>query len=407
MTKCHALIPCAGIGQRMGGTTPKQFSLIDGKPMVLYSLERFIELSEIESIWIGLSPDQSEHTKINWPISDKLKLTLTGGPSRQETVLRTLEEMLLSGISKNDWVLVHDAARPGITQQLILSLIKVVRSKSDNFGGILALPISDSIKKSHNPLLFDAQIESGIPRDKLWLAQTPQMFKVKDLYEALTSAINKHLVFTDEASLFENNEVGPLLILGSLQNFKVTYQDDLYTMEKIIVSGISSKAQLKSSSIRIGQGYDVHKLEIGRDLILGGVLIDHPMGLLGHSDADALTHSIIDACFGAAGLGDIGQHFPDTDLKYKDANSLDLLKTTASILMGGGYSILNVDCTIICQKPKLENYLPQMRVNISQALQIESSRVNIKAKTNENLGYLGNEEAIETQAAVLVDSSFN
>ena len=188
--------------------------------------------------------------------------------------------------------------------------------------------------------------------------------------------------------------IAPLLIKGSFANLKITYPEDLQLMEKIMP---------KAPNIRIGQGYDVHRLVPDRKLILGGVVIPFELGLLGHSDADVLLHAITDAMIGAAGLGDIGKHFPDTDPYYKNANSMQLLEKAHTLIRQKGFAVVNIDATIICQAPKLAFFIPNMVKNLSEALNISSTYMNIKAKTNEGLGYLGDSQAIEAQAVVLLN----
>ena len=155
--------------------------------------------------------------------------------------------------------------------------------------------------------------------------------------------------------------------------------------------------------MRIGHGYDVHKLVAGRDLILGGVKIDHHLGLLGHSDADVLLHAVSDALLGAAGLGDIGKHFPDTDPKYKGADSLKLLQIVGEKVRAAGYRVSNIDVTMIAQRPKLKDHIPQMRANIAAVLELEESRVNVKATTEEYLGFTGREEGLSCHAVCLLE----
>jgi 2-C-methyl-D-erythritol 2,4-cyclodiphosphate synthase len=285
---------------------------------------------------------------------------------------------------------VHDAARPGVRQKDVQSLIYAVLQDSSACGGILALPVADTLKQSN---VDNAIIQKTVSRNLLWQAQTPQMFQLGQLQKALEQSQMNGLEVTDEASAMEAMGVLPILVKGSLENFKITYQEDLSTMEKL---------HRKETSIRIGQGYDVHRLVEGRPLILGGVEVPYELGLLGHSDADALLHAITDAMLGASGLGDIGQHFPDSDPLYKNANSADLLNKTYHLVQEKGFELINIDATIICQSPKLSPYISSMMAKISEILGIETSRVNIKAKTNEGLGYLGNSEAIETQAIVLL-----
>jgi 2-C-methyl-D-erythritol 2,4-cyclodiphosphate synthase/2-C-methyl-D-erythritol 4-phosphate cytidylyltransferase len=384
--KLHALIPCAGIGSRFGSQIPKQYQMIKNQQVLQYVLNTFLSLPEIQTIFIGISEKLTDLSYLSHP---KIQLSMTGGLTRAHTVLNTLNHMLSNGVDREDWVLVHDAARPGISQNLIQNLIKLVMD-GQACGGILALPVADTLKKS---LHDQNEIMQTIPRDDLWQAQTPQMFRVGQLKDALLDGIEKKLQITDEASAMELAGFSPLLIRGSMENIKITYPEDLMMMEKILQP---------APNIRIGQGYDVHRLEFGRDLILGGVKIPNEKGLLGHSDADALLHAITDAMIGAAGLGDIGRHFPDTDPAFKNADSAHLLLKTYTLLKGQGYELMNIDSTIICQAPKLSKYISEMISRISEILQVSPSIVNIKAKTNEGLGYLGTGEAIEAQACVLI-----
>jgi 2-C-methyl-D-erythritol 4-phosphate cytidylyltransferase/2-C-methyl-D-erythritol 2,4-cyclodiphosphate synthase len=413
MTQCHALIPCGGTGQRLGGEIPKQYIGLLGKPMVNYCLDVFIESKEVSSIWVGVSSNLSEASQkaISWPESKDIHIEETAGPSRHHTVLNTLKQMLDSGVPSSDWVLVHDAARPGISAKLVTKLVQTVLTAPNGaVGGILALPVADSLKQQNNDFNGVAQSSGGRSRDGLWQAQTPQMFRLGDLRDALESAIANEDIVTDEASAFERIGKYPLLVQGSNENLKVTYPEDWALIKKII--GFNDKPNLnkvnfmdvKSNKpmIRIGQGYDVHQLVEGRPLILGGIEIPHEKGLLGHSDADALLHAITDALLGSVGLGDVGKHFPDTDPANKAADSRDLLTKAYSQVKSVGYQVGNIDASVICQKPKLADYLPQMSKLIAEDLGLENSQVNIKAKTNEGLGYLGAGEAIATEAVVMV-----
>ena len=402
MNQCHVLIPSGGSGQRLGRSIPKQYLPLNGQSMLSYSLDVFLGIKQINSVWVGISPDLSKDilSNLSWPDDKRISVTKSAGSTRHETVLNTLKFMLDSGISEKDWVLVHDAARPGITENLVNSLIDAVISNSSAYpGGLLALPVADTLKKS---VLYDSLHQSigGGSRDGVWLAQTPQMFKVGELLNALTSALNAEAIVTDEASAFERLGLNPLLVQGSHQNLKITFPEDWVLMEKIL------KQSHKLNLPKVGQGYDVHELVQGRDLILGGIKIPFDKGLLGHSDADALLHSIIDALLGSIGEGDIGRHFPDTDKRFKGVNSVELLKLTHSLVKQAGFRIGNIDATIICQKPKLAEYIPKMNELIATVLDIDVNQVNIKAKTNEGLGYLGNSEAIATESVVLVFPNF-
>ena len=237
--KCHALLPTAGSGLRLGGELPKQFQELAGKPMLAYALEAFLECSHIESIWIGVSPGFIDHPILK-SFSDGIKpirFLSTGGLTRQETVRNTLAAMLESGVQENDWVLVHDAARPGITPGLIDKLIAAVGVS--NTGGLLAMPLADTLKQADSDSVIAGNIphaEKTIPREHLWQAQTPQMFGVRDLYEALVNGIRLEADITDEASAMELAGVQPLLIEGASRNFKVTHPADWELMQLVLQS---------------------------------------------------------------------------------------------------------------------------------------------------------------------------
>jgi len=391
----HVLIPCAGTGTRIGGDIPKQFQKLHHQEIVLYSLNIFLNMPEIKTVWVGLSESifQNQELIRVFPKHPKLRLCVTGGETRALTVLNTLDYLMsqnTDAIFANDWVFVHDAARPGIQAKFVKQLIDVV-SQSKQAGGILALPIADTVKKSSSDTSLN-QSESTIDRTGLWVAQTPQMFKINDLRESIYTSLEQSFDVTDEASAMENCGHSVLLIEGDFQNFKVTYPKDLMNMERL----------LNKSLFKIGQGYDVHRLVDGRPLILGGITVPYEKGLLGHSDADALLHAIIDALLGAAGLGDIGQHFPDTDPTFQGADSGVLLQHAYAKVLETGYELVNLDATIICQKPKLMPYLSAMKDRIASLIKVNAEQINLKAKTNEGLGYLGEYQAIETQTTVLI-----
>jgi len=237
--KCHALLPTAGSGLRLGGELPKQFQQLAGKPMLAYAVEAFLQCSHIESIWIGVSPGFIDHPILK-SFSDGIKpirFLSTGGLTRQETVRNTLAAMLESGVQENDWVLVHDAARPGITPGLIDKLIAAVGVS--NTGGLLAMPLADTLKQADLDSVIAGNIphaEKTIPREHLWQAQTPQMFGVRDLYEALVNGIRLEADITDEASAMELAGVQPLLIEGASRNFKVTHPADWDLMQLVLQS---------------------------------------------------------------------------------------------------------------------------------------------------------------------------
>ncbi|QWE09618.1 2-C-methyl-D-erythritol 4-phosphate cytidylyltransferase [Polynucleobacter ibericus] len=238
--RCHALLPTAGTGSRLGGELPKQFQQLAGKPMVAYALEAFKSSTQIDSIWIGVSPGFKDNPILQplAGIDAAIHVVPTGGPTRQETVRNTLSAMIKFGIPEDDWILVHDAARPGITPALINKLITSVQASAA--GGILAVPLADTLKQADLDSVIAGNIphsERTIPRDHLWQAQTPQMFGLKQLHDALESAIRLEADVTDEASAIELAGDRPLLIEGAARNFKVTHPADWELMQLILSPG--------------------------------------------------------------------------------------------------------------------------------------------------------------------------
>ena len=237
MPQCHALLPTAGTGSRLGGVLPKQFQELAGKPMLAYALEAFMNTPEISSIWVGVSPGFIDHSMLS-ALSGKsaiIRFLPSGGPTRQETVRNTLAAMLQSGIAETDWVLVHDAARPGISPDLIQKLIREVGQSSE--GGLLAMPVADTLKMAdtHSAIAGNpSRALKTISRDCLWQAQTPQMFGIKRLHDAINEGIRLEANITDEASAMELAGVSPLLIEGVTRNLKVTHQADWDLMKTIL-----------------------------------------------------------------------------------------------------------------------------------------------------------------------------
>jgi 2-C-methyl-D-erythritol 4-phosphate cytidylyltransferase len=237
--KCHALLPTAGAGSRLGGDLPKQFQQLAGRPMLAYAIEAFMQSPLIDSIWIGVSPGFIDNpilkslAKGNKPVH----FLPTGGPTRQETVRNTLAAQLKSGIPTDDWVLVHDAARPGITPELIKKLITSVQNS--DAGGLLAVPLADTLKQADLDSVIAGNmphVVKTIPRKHLWQAQTPQMFGLKELHDALEDAIRLEADVTDEASAMELAGAKPLLIEGATRNFKVTHPADWDLMQLLLNS---------------------------------------------------------------------------------------------------------------------------------------------------------------------------
>jgi 2-C-methyl-D-erythritol 4-phosphate cytidylyltransferase / 2-C-methyl-D-erythritol 2,4-cyclodiphosphate synthase len=378
------LIPAAGIGSRVGGPIPKQYLPL-GASTVLQTALNCLLTAKPKQVLVVLAPADKHATPL--ALGDGVTLVYEGGATRSESVQAGLRALLRQGAHGQDWVLVHDAARPGLSVQALQALLAA--GSNHPVGAYLALPCADTVR----------QILGGdvlaLPREQLWLAQTPQMFRISDLLLALQQMPQA----TDEASAMmlwakQHGLAMPAIVPGERANFKVTTAEDLALMQTIVGNALPA--------FRIGQGYDVHALVPGRPLIIGGVAINHPTGLLGHSDADVLLHAITDALLGAAGLGDIGQNFPDTDPAFAGIDSRHLLRSAVQKVRAKGWVPVNVDASVLAQAPKLASHIAAMCALIANDLGLDAERVNVKAKTGERLGFVGRQEGIEAHASVLL-----
>ena len=375
--------------------------MLVGQPMVLHTLAAFAAVPRIARTLVVVAPEDPFFA--TQAVDDSHVFIATcGGSTRAASVLNGLNALLEHGAAEHDWVLVHDAARCLIRPDQIDGLIDACWQ--DAVGGLLALPLPDTLKRESAGRVADT-----LERLDKWLAQTPQMFRVAALRDALVRVGDQ---VTDESSAMEGLGLHPLLVPGSAQNFKVTFPQDFALAEAVLQARAFSAAALQPSvsvsnkanamNFRIGEGWDIHALVEGRKLILGGVEVPFHLGLLGHSDADVLLHAITDALLGAAALGDIGTHFPDTDVRFKGADSLVLLTEAARRVRAQGFEIGNVDSTVIAQAPKLMPHMTAMRAQIALALALELDQVNVKAKTAEKMGPVGLGQAMEARATVLL-----
>lgn len=379
MADTSVIIVAAGNSTRMNGID-KQFIEIGGIPVIIRSIIAFEKCDDVFEIIIATKEefidkisDLCEKYKIK-----KVKDIVTGGSTRAESVRNAFEYVN----SYSLLVAIHDGARPLVNNTDIMQVLTDARK----FGAsTLAVPVKDTIK------IANGEFIDGTPdRNFLFSAQTPQVFKYSIYRKALE---NIDLSITDDCKAVEAIGQRVHITIGSYNNIKITTPDDLITVSGFIKG---------DNNMRIGSGYDVHKLVEGRKLILGGIDIPFEMGLLGHSDADVLLHAIMDALLGAAALGDIGKHFPDNDERYKNADSMKLLKEVGILLIDNGYQIVNIDSTIIAQQPKLAGYIPEMRRNIAKSLNIDTDKVSVKATTEEGLGFTGSLEGISANAVCLI-----
>lgn len=384
-----AVIPAAGRGERSGLSIPKQYHRLAGLTVLARSARALAAFEPIDAVLLVLDPNDTHWIEQGLERElaglDKVIAVKIGGASRRDSVLAGCELLQQALPETQSWVMVHDAARPGVDPESLSRLWQSVQQSNLGSGAILALPLTDTIKKAHGGVCVET-----LDRKALWAAQTPQLFSLARLIEAY----KKTAEATDEASAIEAAGGRVQLVLGSRQNFKLTEPDDFVLMEALMAQN--------DVPFSIGQGFDVHALVEGRPLIIGGVNIPYHKGLAGHSDADVLLHAITDAILGAAGLGDIGRHFPDTDPAFKGANSAKLLEVSAQRVSEAGWVVCNIDCTVIAQAPKIMPHAAAMAGVIASCCDIDASQVNIKGKTTEQLGFVGRGEGIAAQAVAML-----
>jgi len=323
---------------------------------------------------------------------------IAGGETRAESVKNGLDALPASC----KVVAVHDAARPLVRAQWIE---RVVEAAERHGAALLATPISDTIKRVE---AGELSVSSGtVQRQGLWLAQTPQAFERSLLERAFGRAGESARDATDEAALVESMGHQPVIVEGDRTNLKLTGPRDRELLAALaaVADQEGESALFKSASpqaVKVGTGYDAHRFASDRPLVLGGVRFRDRDGLLGHSDADVLTHAVADALLGAIGAGDLGLHFPDDDPRFRDASSLDLLREVAGMAAGQGLVVRNVDATLLAEEPRLGPRRDEIRRNLASALGIEDSVVSVKATTTEGMGFVGRQEGIAAIATLLV-----
>ena len=371
------VIAAGGSGSRMGDISKlkKQFRILGGKPVWRWSADLAAGFDEICEIILVLPEEDFELANKFNDLNIKL---VKGGASRPESVMNGLEACSC------DYVMIHDAARPFISHEVILNLIEAVNEET---GAVPVSPVADAIKKRGKN-----NIITHVDRDGLFITQTPQVFYRKKLIEVIKEF---GMSAKDEAEAWLDAGLKLELVDSSRLNFKITVQDDWRIAEALVNN---------NKMIRTGLGYDVHRLVPERKLILGGVLIeDSPLGLLGHSDADLLSHAIADAILGGAGLPDIGNLFPASDEKFKDANSLELLREAYRLVKANNFKVVWIDAVIQAQVPRLNKYLGLMRENFKKIFD-DKDIVNIKAKSAETLDDAGAGLAMTCWAAATLES---
>ena len=382
MKDISAVIVAAGASSRMKADINKVFMPLDGRTVIRNTLEVFENAPCIKEI-ILVTREEDILKAENEAIGiTKLKAIVKGGSERQISVSNGVKE------AKCEMIAIHDGARPLVTSA---EIEKVCLDAIKYGAATLATKVKDTVKVSDS----EGFVVSTPERASLRAIATPQVFIREEYLKALSKAQRENKSFTDDCQLIENNGGKVYLTEGEYTNIKITTPEDIRISNAL-------KDKKDEDIMRIGHGYDVHKLVEGRKCIIGGVDIPFELGLLGHSDADVLLHAVADSLLGAAALGDIGKHFPDTDEKYKGADSLVLLKQVYELIKSKGYRVINIDATVIAQKPKLLPHINKMRENIAEALSVNVDSVNVKATTEEKLGFTGRLEGISAHCVALI-----
>ena len=385
------VIPAAGSGRRFASAVPKQYAPLGSSTVIEHALAPFEADPDCAGICVALAAGDAD-----WPAiaarRTRLIETTEGGEQRAHSVRNALRA-LATRVREDDWIMVHDAARPCFAAA-DLALLKRELS-SHPVGGLLAVPLADTLKRALEPASHVTHVDATLDRDGLWRAATPQVFRFGMLLRALEAALASGRMPTDEAQAIEWSGQRPRLVAGRADNIKVTTADDLALAGAILST--------EKSLMRIGSGFDVHAFGPGNSVILGGVRIPHTRGVIAHSDGDVVLHALCDAMLGAAGLGDIGMHFPDTDPVWKGAESRRFVAAVLEMLSVRKLKVGNADVTLLAQSPKVSAYRLEIRRSMALMLGVTENQVNIKATTTEHLGFIGRNEGLAAQVVVLLE----
>lgn len=381
METITALIVAAGRGTRAGGATPKQYRDLAGQAVLTHTINTMLANDAITQVTCVIhGDDRSLYEKATANIDDtRLTAPAIGGDTRSESVLNGLNAIT------SEFVLIHDGARPLLPQDALNRVINGVRATDACF---LGLPVTDALWG-----VQDGETTTAQPRDTLWRAQTPQAFRTDIIRLAHTQA---DWPADDDVAMVRAAGITVTPILGAKENIKITTATDF---------ALANRLRGQHMDIRVGNGYDVHALGDGDHVILNGIKIPHDRAMIGHSDADVAMHTITDAIFGALSEGDIGQWFPPTDQQWKGVSSDIFLRKAVERAKLRGFVINHIDCTIICEAPKIGPHAITMREYLASIMGIDIDRISVKATTSEKLGFTGRGEGIAAQAtATLVKS---
>ncbi len=368
----HVIIVAAGEGSRFGGSVPKQYQVLQGKPVLRHSMDMFVgQTSRMPRVVIHPSHDEF-YKKIAGA-----SVPVHGSETRKGSVYNALKAAV--DIQDNDIVLIHDAERPNISAQEIQNLVDAMQGAD---AATLVVPVSDTLRRD----------SETVDRSGLWAVQTPQAFRFGVLKKAHETMKGE---FTDDTGLVSAMGVQVKMVPGSKANIKLTTPEDMDMLDRLMAAKRES---------RTGMGFDVHAFSTdkNRKLVLCGIEVEHAFGLEGHSDADVAMHALTDALLGAIGEGDIGLHFPPSNMAFKNMDSRVFLEKACYMMHDKGGEIQNADVTIICEAPKITPYRAVMVEKIAEILNVDAARVNVKATTTEGLGFTGRGEGIAAQAIVTV-----
>ncbi|MDR1572932.1 MAG: 2-C-methyl-D-erythritol 4-phosphate cytidylyltransferase [Clostridiales Family XIII bacterium] len=387
------VVAAGGAGVRMGADAPKQFMRIGGKSVLERTTEAFENNASVDDVYVVTAADRVADCRValGGRVA-KLRGVCTGGATRQASVFAGLSALPAAV----DIVLIHDAARPFVSQGCI---DRVLRLAAEKGAAAAAVPVKDTIKAAR-----DGVFAETLDRSALYRMQTPQGFRRSLILEAHAAAVRDGFTGTDDAVLLERIGEKVYLAEGDYDNIKLTTPEDI-APARAIAARADGAQDGSADMLRIGNGYDAHRFSADRRLVLGGVDIPHARGLLGRSDADALTHALIDALLGAAALGDIGGMFPDTDARYEGISSLLLLGEAFAAVRSRGYALVNADATVVAERPRLAPYIEAMRERLADAMGAAPEKISIKATTTEGLGFAGREEGVAAFATVLLSRS--
>lgn len=381
MSGCVVLILAGGSGSRFGAARPKQYLPLNGRAVIRHSVETFLRHPSSPAVRVMIRPEDRSAYQVATAGLD-LMMPAIGGATRQESARLGLES--LASLAP-DHVLIHDAARPLVDRGVIDRALAAL----DQFSGAVpCVPVADTLKRGTSA---GAPLGGTVDRAGLWRAQTPQAFRFSDILNA--HRMHKGAELTDDAAVAERAGLKVALVMGAEDNIKITTQDDIARAERLLAG---------AGEMRVGTGFDVHKFAAGDRVMLCGIAVPHDHALEGHSDADVALHALTDAILGAIGAGDIGTHFPPSDAKWRNADSTIFIRHAANLVTERGGTILHLDVTVICERPKVGPHRAAMVARLSEILGLAPQRISVKATTTEGLGFTGRREGIAAQAAATV-----